>query len=187
VLTFTRDGSRLFSQANEQPQMEIFPEGERAYFAKSVDAEVTFDVDGRGRATGVVLHQGGHDMMGRRLDAETAARIAAALAAGNKRFRLQVPKSGGDTLLRKVLERDREGKPNYEDLSRGFADFTRQQLPAIQETLKGLGALTSVTFKEVTAAGADSYRAAFEHGSAEFAMFFDADGKIDSVAFRPLN
>lgn len=44
-------------QATGQPKLEIFPESERAYFLKVVDAQISFETDGHGRATGLVLHQ----------------------------------------------------------------------------------------------------------------------------------
>jgi hypothetical protein len=37
----------------------LFPEGERDYFLKVVDAQITFETDEHGKATGLVLHQGG--------------------------------------------------------------------------------------------------------------------------------
>jgi len=59
IITITRDGERLFKQASDQPKFEIFPEGERDYFLKVVDAQITFVTDSKGRATELILHQGG--------------------------------------------------------------------------------------------------------------------------------
>ncbi|HKV04107.1 MAG TPA: serine hydrolase [Candidatus Acidoferrales bacterium] len=59
VLTVTREGDRLFVQATGQPKFEVFPEGDREYFYKVVDAQITFVTDSQGHATGLVLHQGG--------------------------------------------------------------------------------------------------------------------------------
>src|SRR2546429_3250752 len=59
IITITRDGERLFEQASDQPKFEIFPEGERDYFLKVVDAQITFVTDSKGRATELILHQGG--------------------------------------------------------------------------------------------------------------------------------
>ena len=67
VLTITRDGAQLFVQATGQPKLEIFPESERDYFLKAVDAQLTFETDGQGRATGLVLHQNGMNQPAKRI------------------------------------------------------------------------------------------------------------------------
>ncbi|MFE0755713.1 serine hydrolase [Inquilinus sp. NPDC058860] len=67
ILTVTRDGDRLMAQATGQERFEIFPEGEREFFYKVVDAQITFEVDGSGRATRLVLHQGGRDQPAERI------------------------------------------------------------------------------------------------------------------------
>ncbi len=59
ALTVTREGDHLFLQATAQPKFEIFPEGDHDYFLKVVDAQITFVTDSQGRATELVLHQGG--------------------------------------------------------------------------------------------------------------------------------
>jgi CubicO group peptidase (beta-lactamase class C family) len=91
VLTFTREGNRFISQATEQRQLEIFPENEREFFAKVVDARVTFNVDSDGRAMSMVLHQNGRDHIGQRLSDVEAKDIAEQLASANQRFRDQKP------------------------------------------------------------------------------------------------
>ena len=67
ILTITRDGAQLFVQATGQPKLEIFPENEREYFLKVVDAQITFETDSQGRATGLVLHQNGMNQSAKRL------------------------------------------------------------------------------------------------------------------------
>jgi len=59
TLTVTREGDRLFTQATGQEQVEVFPESDHDFFLKVVDAQITFETDGQGKATGLVLHQGG--------------------------------------------------------------------------------------------------------------------------------
>lgn len=54
-----RDG-RLFARLSGQKELEIYPEGEYAWFYKAVDAQLVFDrIDG-GRAGRVTLHQDGN-------------------------------------------------------------------------------------------------------------------------------
>ena len=49
ILTVTREGDRLFVQATGQPRLELFAEGEKDYFLKVVDAQVTFEVERTGQ------------------------------------------------------------------------------------------------------------------------------------------
>lgn len=68
VLTTTRDGDRLFAQATGQPKVELFAEGTKDYFLKGVEAQVTFEVDSDGTATGLVLHQNGQNITAKRVE-----------------------------------------------------------------------------------------------------------------------
>ena len=67
VLTITREGSQLFAQLTGQPKFELFPEGPKDFFVKPVDAQITFQTDAQGRATALVLHQGGADQTAKRI------------------------------------------------------------------------------------------------------------------------
>jgi serine-type D-Ala-D-Ala carboxypeptidase/endopeptidase len=68
VLTITRDADHLFVQATGQPKFEIYPEGDRDYFLKVVDAQITFITDGQGPATELILHQNGLDQHAKRME-----------------------------------------------------------------------------------------------------------------------
>jgi CubicO group peptidase (beta-lactamase class C family) len=70
IITITREGDHLYAQATSQPRFEIFAEGERDFFLKVVDAQLTFVVDANGRATSVVLHQNGADQPAKRMEGE---------------------------------------------------------------------------------------------------------------------
>lgn len=68
VLTVTRRENRLFAQATGQVEIEIFPQGEKDFFYKVVDAQITFETDTQGRAFGLVLHQNGQHLSGPRIE-----------------------------------------------------------------------------------------------------------------------
>jgi CubicO group peptidase (beta-lactamase class C family) len=59
ILTVTREGDHLFTQATGQEKVEVFPEGDHDFFLKVIDAQITFETDSQGKATGLVLHQSG--------------------------------------------------------------------------------------------------------------------------------
>jgi serine-type D-Ala-D-Ala carboxypeptidase/endopeptidase len=67
TITITRDGHQLFAEATGQPKFQIFPERERDFFLKVVDAQITFETDATGRATSLTLHQNGANMPGKRI------------------------------------------------------------------------------------------------------------------------
>jgi len=67
ILTITREGGQLYAQATNQPKLPIFPEGERDFFYKAVDAQITFETDANGRATSLTLHQNGANMPAKRI------------------------------------------------------------------------------------------------------------------------
>jgi CubicO group peptidase (beta-lactamase class C family) len=66
VLAITREGDELFGQATGQPKAQLFPEGERAFFLKVVNAQITFTTNPNGQAIGLVLHQNGQELPGKR-------------------------------------------------------------------------------------------------------------------------
>jgi CubicO group peptidase (beta-lactamase class C family) len=68
ILTITREDDHLFAQATGQPKFQIFPESDRDYFLKVIDAQITFVTDGNGRATELILHQGGVDQHAKRIE-----------------------------------------------------------------------------------------------------------------------
>ncbi len=70
ILTVSREGDKLMTQATGQPKVPIFAESEREFFAKVVDAQITFVTDAQGRATELILHQGGRDIHAKRYEGE---------------------------------------------------------------------------------------------------------------------
>jgi len=67
VIAVTRDADHLFAQATGQRKFEIYPEGERDFFYKVVDAQITFVTDSSGKATELILHQKGQEPHGKRV------------------------------------------------------------------------------------------------------------------------
>jgi D-alanyl-D-alanine carboxypeptidase len=65
-IAITREEGQIFAQATGQPKFEIFPESESRFFLKAVDAEIEFVRGADGKVTGLVLHQNGQDVPGKR-------------------------------------------------------------------------------------------------------------------------
>ncbi|HEV7488656.1 MAG TPA: serine hydrolase [Thermoanaerobaculia bacterium] len=68
IITVTREGDHLYAQATAQPRFEIFAKNDHDFFYKVVDAQITFVVEGTGRATSMVLHQNGGNAPGKRIE-----------------------------------------------------------------------------------------------------------------------
>ncbi|USQ95675.1 serine hydrolase [Caulobacter sp. RL271] len=73
IMTIFRDGERMQAQLTGQPPVEIFAESPTAFFAKVVDAQLTFTVDAEGKATALTLHQNGQNTPAPRLADGAAA------------------------------------------------------------------------------------------------------------------
>lgn len=59
VLSFTRSGDSLFTQATGQQKFPIFPTSDSTFALRVVEASVSFHRDAAGRVTHATLHQGG--------------------------------------------------------------------------------------------------------------------------------
>ena len=62
-----KEGDKLMTQATNQPAFELYPESADNFFLKVVEAKVTFTRDDKGQVTGLVIHQGGRDVPGKKI------------------------------------------------------------------------------------------------------------------------
>ncbi len=67
TITFRSEGSRLFSRATGQEEVEVYPSSETEFFLKVIEAEIAFELDAAGNPTGLILTQGGREMPARRV------------------------------------------------------------------------------------------------------------------------
>jgi len=63
----TREANQLFVQATAQPRFPIFAESDSTFFLKVVDAQVSFDRNPAGVVGGLVLHQNGQHIPGKKI------------------------------------------------------------------------------------------------------------------------
>lgn len=178
VMKVTREGNCLVTQLTGQGKVEIFAEREDEFFSKMVDAQITFETDAQGRVTGLVLHQGGADRPAARISDVVAAQIQQALSL---RRQNNTPQPGSETALRRSIDEDTRGQPDYSQMSPLLAEAARQQMPKIQPFMSGLGALQSLTFRTVGQRGEDIYDVKFENGATEWGIALADDGKIETL------
>jgi uncharacterized protein (TIGR03435 family) len=182
VMTVYRDHTHFYTQLSGQRPVEVFPEAQGDFFAKVVDVQISFQLDAQGRASGLVLHQNGRDIAAPRVDDAKAEQLAEGL---KNRVQQQVAAPGSQHALRQHIQDVASGKPDYGRMSPDLAAATRQQLVGLQRSLTSLGALMSLEFKGVGPQGDDIYQADFEHGSEEWRISLNSDGKIGSASVQP--
>jgi CubicO group peptidase (beta-lactamase class C family) len=68
ILTITTEGNRIFMQFTRQDRMEIFPASPTEFFLKVLDTELTFRFNNTGKATSVIVHQSGQDLVASRIN-----------------------------------------------------------------------------------------------------------------------
>ncbi|MGH9685889.1 MAG: DUF3471 domain-containing protein [Candidatus Acidiferrales bacterium] len=67
-IAITQSGDQLYEQATGQGMAAIYPESEKKFFLKVVDAQITFVTGEQGKATEMILHQNGMDHTGKRVN-----------------------------------------------------------------------------------------------------------------------
>lgn len=100
-MLITLENNQLFSKLGTQQAVPIFPESKTMFFLKVVDAQLELiKDDDHGRPTGLILHQNGRDLPGKRLDEAQARLLADAAAAFDKRFKDQTAAPTGKGISR---------------------------------------------------------------------------------------
>jgi hypothetical protein len=116
------------------------------------------------------------------MDSAMAEQMSADLAA---RIANQTPTPGGEAAIRRLSEGIAYGKPNYDEMSPTLAEAAKNQLPTSQPLISGLGALKSLTFRNVSGQGLDVYLATYEKGTMVWRIGLGPDGKIVNAMVTP--
>jgi serine-type D-Ala-D-Ala carboxypeptidase/endopeptidase len=65
-ITITRERNILYAQATGQQKLPMLAETDTSFFFAAIDAQLSFTRDSSGAITGLVLHQNGQQVPGRR-------------------------------------------------------------------------------------------------------------------------
>jgi hypothetical protein len=95
------------------------------------------------------------------------------------------PHPDSEAAVRRIIDELARGEPSYDLLSEDLAQITRQQLPNLQEMFSSLGAIESVTFREVGPHGADVYDVTLANGSGALFIVLTPEGKVALVNWQP--
>jgi Domain of unknown function (DUF3471)/Glyoxalase superfamily protein len=182
VMTISRDGDQLISRLTWQRDVPLYGESKTEFFAKLVNAQISFITDKSGRAESLVLHQHGRDISMPRIDATQAERIENLI---DEKVKSQSPSPGTEPALRRLIEGLRTGKPNYEEMGPVLAEATRQQLANLHSDISAAGSIQSIRFVGVGGMGADVYFVQHERRARYWRIALDSHGTISTAWVSP--
>lgn len=183
VATIAREGDQLYAQLTGQPRAAIYSKGEREFFYKIVDAQISFQADAQGQTTALVLHQNGRDQTANRISEVEAKQLEEALA---KRVKDQTAAPGGEAATRKLVDQMQRKQVDYEQFTADFAVLARQYASVTDGLIASLGSMQSLTFKGVGPGGADIYEIKFDGGAIDWRIVMAPDGKVAGVGIRKM-
>jgi len=183
IFRISRDGGKFFTQLTGQQAVEVYPESETKFFATVVAAQISFTVDAQGKAKGLVLHQNGREQPAPRIDDAKAKAFEAALA---QRIVSNTPSPGTAEFLRRYLESQEAGAPDYSAMAPGLAQAAREQQGRLTNDIKTWGALQSIQFSGVMPQGQDRYIVTFKNAAFPAVVApLGPDGKVPGLVFMP--
>jgi hypothetical protein len=175
VFAISRDGGQLISRLTGQRSVPIYCESRTEFFAKLVDAQISFIAGESGNVESLVLHQNGHDVVMKRIDAIEAEQVEQLV---EDKITSQSPSDGTEQALRRMIESIRTGKPNYHEMSAGLAEAVRQQWSDVHPDVSEAGPIKSLRFVGVGGGGADVYFVQHENRSRYWRIRLDSQGII---------
>jgi D-alanyl-D-alanine-carboxypeptidase/D-alanyl-D-alanine-endopeptidase len=181
VVAITREGEQFYAELTGQPRAAIYAKGERDFFYKIVDAQISFQADAQGHIIALVLHQGGRDQTANRISDAEAKQLEDALA---KRLKDQTAAPGSEAATRTIVEQMQRKQVDYEQYTPDFAMLARQYASVTDGLIASLGAMQSLTFKGVGPGGADIYEIKFDGGMIDWRIQMAPDGKVAGVGIR---
>ena len=139
TLSILREGDHLYTQAPGQPRFELFPAGEKEFFARIARIEFTFVADGSGAVTGMMLHQGGRDTLAKRIIVPTLAAVHAKLPAIDSLIAAAFAKHPEGSVTAGIVY----GNQLIWTKSYGYADMEKK-IPADKDTVYRIGSITKM-------------------------------------------
>lgn len=182
VFTVTRDENHLAARLTGERATPYYAQSKTEYFAKAVDAQITFVLGAKGKAKTLILHQGSVSIPTERIDPATAEEIE---RKTTEKIKSQTATSGTEEALRRLVDGLISGKPNYDEMSTHLAEATRHQLPNLHSGFAELGAVQSVKFLGVGAQGSDAYTVWHDNGASHWQIALDSKGLISTALVMP--
>jgi len=179
VMTVAVSGTQLSTQVTGRPPVNLYAQTPTHFFQEALEATIDFVTDGNAPATALILHEGGRDITMPRMDAALATRFNTEFAA---RIKSNTPRPGSEAAARDFFTRVAKGQPpDYSKMSPRIAASSRQMEPDLNDGVKSLGALQSITFQGVDPSGVDIYVVKFVSGSVLLHINMDSKGVITGL------
>ena len=178
VVKLSRSDDHLDASQDGQDLGPLYPTSDRDWFFAASTAKLTFEVNSDGAPTTFIRHANEVDTVAKRISAADTKAIADELAA---KVRSQTQDAATEAALRRNIEELRAGKPNYDKMSPLLARAVRVGLTDLEKTMRGFGAVKSVTFKSVTPDGTDIYDVMFDKQATQWRLILDAEGRTESL------
>lgn len=67
IMVISKEGDRLMAQATGQPKLQLFAESQTKFFVKEANVQIEFVVDGSGKATSLMVYQGGQSLPAKKI------------------------------------------------------------------------------------------------------------------------
>lgn len=140
VVTVSREGDHFYTQATGQDRFELFPSGEKEFFARIGPIAVSFNTDDHGNATEMVIHQGDRESPpGKRIAERNPADISAQCVAIDSMMAAEYSKhSIGSVTIGVVYKNQLIWTKSY-----GNADMEKK-IPADKDTVYRIGSITKM-------------------------------------------
>ena len=179
IFTFWRDGAQIRTRIWGQGAVDLFPTSEQEYFAKVVDARLTFAGE-----TAILFQNDIAQTMKRMDPADGLAQLDWSIAT-DKRFKEQTPAPQSEAALRRLIAGLASGTPSYDEMVPALAQLTRQYLPTLHDSVLRFGPVQTIAFKRVLPTGMDIYEVKFDAATRDFGILLQADGRTFAAQFTP--
>ncbi|WP_310347484.1 serine hydrolase domain-containing protein [Pelomonas aquatica] len=180
-----KSGEQLVGHVVGQKAVALYASSEHELFAKADNVLLKFTLDANGVPASVQHRWGEWERNGARISEARAQPALRGIEQADQRFKDQKPRAQAEAAIRKLFLDIAAGKPDYERMSAGFANITRQQLAGMQGFVKGLGEMRRLAFQRVNEDGSDEYHADFANGALTISIVLGDDDRIDGVRVQP--
>ncbi len=179
TIIVSQTGDKLFAGAYGRV-LELVPVSATRFNVKGTQVQYRFSPAAPGqRTTGLVMQQEGVDFPAPRVESDVLERVDAAIT---ERVASQRPMPHSQEVLRRNLDLAQSGgQLQMDDFTPEFGRLVQRMLEKDRKKPNQLGKVKELTFTGVGQGGADRYRVVFEHGTVDWFVFTNAQGKVYSA------
>ncbi|CDG83212.1 M56 family metallopeptidase [Janthinobacterium agaricidamnosum] len=179
----TRKDEQLSLLVSGQKPVLLQPMGDNAFISYQAPLQVRFKKDANGQTTSLTIRLGDDDRVATRISGEAMQQVYQRVA---ERVTGKKATEGGEPVLRRSIEVAFQGRFYPDDMTPQFAELLERHLPELRKSMAPYGPVLSTQFQGINTNGWDVYRAQHEHGVLDWAILFDAHGKVIDTRYQPV-